>query len=397
MGALNSGGPAVLSSVPIAPNNAKMQIYLVGGAVRDTLLGYPVYDRDWVVVGATPEQMLQQGFRPVGKDFPVFIHPDSGEEYALARTERKSGKGYTGFQYHASPEVTLEEDLIRRDLTINAMAMDDEGNIIDPYDGQHDLQQKLLRHVSPAFSEDPLRVIRVARFQARYAHLGFTVAPETLLLMQHLAAGDELEHLTAERVWQEFQRALGEKTPQQFLLTLKQANALQVLFPELLAAADDQSTLTSISKPADARVRFAVLLRSAFAATEPELRAEKIKTFCDTHRSPNAYRDLAVQFSCQADQLCGFTQLNASQRLELVKNLDLLRRSEHLDLLLEGCSLITNNSITAKTELPRLLQQLQQVNPAQLMAQGFKGKALGEAINQAQLEICQQQINGVQQ
>ncbi|WP_417223876.1 hypothetical protein [Amphritea sp.] len=371
-----------------------MQIYLVGGAVRDGLLNYPVYDKDWVVVGATPEQMQQQGFRPVGKDFPVFIHPESGEEYALARTERKSGKGYTGFLYHASPEVTLEEDLVRRDLTINAMAMDDHGNIIDPYQGQLDLQRKQLRHVSPAFAEDPLRVLRVARFQARYAPLGFTVAPETLQLMQQLAASDELEHLTAERVWQEFQRALGETAPQQFLLTLKQANALSKLFPELLPAVNNPQTLSAISQPADARVRFAILLRSAFANTSKAESIQLIKTFCDVHRAPNAYRDLALQFSAQADQLCHFTELDAQQRLELVKDLDLLRRSEHLDLLIQGCALICADDLSVTTLLPELLQSLQQVEPKQLMQQGFKGKALGKAIQQAQLQLCQQQIDG---
>ncbi|RTE66793.1 hypothetical protein EH243_04075 [Amphritea opalescens] len=373
-----------------------MQIYLVGGAVRDRLLDYPIYDQDWVVVGATPEEMLQQGFRPVGKDFPVFLHPDSGEEYALARTERKSGKGYTGFQYHASPDVTLEEDLIRRDLTINAMAMDAEGNIIDPYHGQQDLQQKLLRHVSPAFAEDPLRVLRVARFQARYAPLGFHVAPETLALMQQLAASDELEHLTAERVWQEFQRALSEAAPQQFLLTLQQAHALPVLFPELLPAVKDSTTLTAISQPADTKVRFAILIRRAFANIPAAERSEAIKVFCERHRAPNAYRDLALQFSGQAEQLCHFTELDAEQRLALVKDLDLLRRQEHLELLLQGCALIDPSELAAKHLLPQLLLSLQQINPKQLMAQGFKGKALGEAIHEAQLRLCQQQIDGQQ-
>lgn len=371
-----------------------MQTYLVGGAVRDSLLGYPVYDRDWVVVGATPEQMLQQGFRPVGKDFPVFIHPDSGEEYALARTERKSGKGYTGFLYHASPDVTLEEDLIRRDLTINAMAMADDGTIIDPYNGQQDLQLKRLRHVSPAFSEDPLRVLRVARFLARYAPLGFQIAPETLSLMQQLSHSDELQHLSTERVWQEFQRALSESAPQQFLCTLMQTDALAVLFPELLPAAQDSNTLSQVSQASDPRVRFAILLRRSFAATPAEQRSQKVKLFCDQRRAPNAFRDLALQFCNHADQLCHFNQLNAIQRLELVKNLDLLRRSEHLSLLLQGCAVICNNDNSVKQQLPLLLQALQQIDPTQLMAQGFQGKALGNAISQAQLAICQQQIDG---
>ena len=194
-----------------------MHIYKVGGAVRDRLLGRPVTEIDWVVVGATAEAMLEQGYRPVGADFPVFLHPQSGEEYALARTERKSGRGYGGFTFHASPEVTLEEDLIRRDLTINAIAEDQQGNLIDPYGGQRDLQARQLRHVSPAFAEDPLRVLRVARFAARYAPLGFSVAPETLELMHQLAESGELDALTPERSWKEISRALMEPRPDVFL------------------------------------------------------------------------------------------------------------------------------------------------------------------------------------
>ncbi|BBB25241.1 hypothetical protein [Amphritea japonica] len=373
-----------------------MQTFLVGGAVRDTLLGYPIYDRDWVVVGASPDKMLELGFRPVGKDFPVFIHPDSGEEYALARTERKSGKGYTGFQYHASPDVTLEQDLIRRDLTINAMAMDDQGKITDPYQGQADLNAKVLRHVSPAFSEDPLRVLRVARFLARYASMGFSIAPETMTLMQTLAAGDELEHLTAERVWQEFQRALGETSPEAFLIALQESNALEALFPELTTAANHLPTLTAIRQASDAKVRFAILLRTAFikGASHTELSIQKIKTFCDIHRTPNAYRDLALQLCTQSDRLCRFSQLDATERLTLISELGLLRRSEHLPLLLQGCEQICDEELTAKKQLPELLELLQQINPQQLMKQGFKGKALGDAITQAQWNICQQQIEG---
>jgi len=186
-----------------------MQVYLVGGAVRDELLYLPVKDRDWVVVGATPQQMEQEGFRPVGKDFPVFLHPKTHEEYALARTERKKGKGYKGFTVIASPEVTLEEDLLRRDLTINAMAKDTAGKIYDPYKGRQDIENKLLRAVSEAFSEDPLRVLRTARFAARFAHLGFSIEAKTLAKMQQLAASDELEYLTPERVWIEVEKALG--------------------------------------------------------------------------------------------------------------------------------------------------------------------------------------------
>ena len=209
------------------------QIYLVGGAVRDQLLNLPVQDRDWVIVGATPQALLSLGYQQVGKDFPVFLHPQSKEEYALARTERKSGQGYTGFICDFSTDITLEQDLIRRDLTINAMAQDLQGNLYDPYHGADDLKQHILRHVSPAFVEDPLRVLRVARFAARYHHLGFTIAPETPQLMQTLTEQGELQHLTAERVWAETEKALNEKNPEIYFETLRQIGALAVLFPEL--------------------------------------------------------------------------------------------------------------------------------------------------------------------
>ena len=198
-----------------------MQVYLVGGAVRDSLLKRPVTEKDYVVVGATPEEMLRQGFTQVGKDFPVFLHPKTQEEYALARTERKSGKGYTGFECNASSDVTLEEDLLRRDLTVNAIAQDNLGNLIDPYGGKRDLDNRLLRHVSGAFSEDPLRVFRVARFATRYDYLGFTIASETMVLMQSMAKSGELSTLSAERVWQETKRSLLEKTPYVFFRRAK--------------------------------------------------------------------------------------------------------------------------------------------------------------------------------
>ncbi|WP_040975650.1 multifunctional CCA addition/repair protein [Necropsobacter massiliensis] len=210
-----------------------MQIYLVGGAVRDQLLNLPVKDRDWLVVGATPAQLLQQGYQQVGKDFPVFLHPHSKEEYALARTEKKAGRGYTGFICDFSPHISLEQDLMRRDLTINAIAQDQQGNLHDPYHGVRDLRRRILRHVSPAFAEDPLRVLRVARFAARYHHLGFTIAPETCRLMRQIAQQGELAQLTAERVWQETEKALNEKNPEVYFETLRQTGALQVLFAEL--------------------------------------------------------------------------------------------------------------------------------------------------------------------
>jgi len=210
-----------------------MQTYLVGGAVRDSLLNIAIKDKDWVVVGSTPAELINLGYSQVGADFPVFLHPKTKEEYALARTERKSGSGYQGFNCDFNPDITLEEDLLRRDLTVNAMAQNDDGSIVDPYNGQRDIKEKKLRHVSDAFSEDPLRVLRVARFAARFAHLGFTIADETIELMRDIANSGELALLTPERVWQETERALGESQPWVYFQALRDCNALAIIFPEL--------------------------------------------------------------------------------------------------------------------------------------------------------------------
>ncbi|MEH6579610.1 MAG: hypothetical protein V7731_21340 [Amphritea sp.] len=387
-----------------------MKTYLVGGAVRDQLLDYPVYDRDWVVVGATPEQMLKKGYRPVGKDFPVFIHPCSGEEYALARTERKSGKGYTGFHYHASPDVTLEQDLIRRDLTINAMAQDHNGNIIDPYNGQQDLKKRILRHVSPAFAEDPLRVLRVARFSARYAAYDFSIAPETLQLMRQLSNTDELEHLTAERVWQEFQRALGEPAPEQFLQTLQSCQALEKLFPELVNIVSDTSALELIKAEVSPAIRFAVLFYKTTEKLDIKESKQLICSFCKRQRVPNAFRDLTLQLRSSAHELNNFQQLSGEQRHSLISALDLLRRPEKLPDLLSASAILfsqpqrpaaqsstaqlsTVQSATEQT-LPQLLEHLLKIQPQELMQKGLKGKALGEEIKRRQVELCQRQAEG---
>lgn len=215
------------------PKENGLQRYLVGGAVRDKLLNIDSYDKDWVVVGSTPQEMESLGFTAVGKDFPVFLHPKTKEEHALARTERKSGSGYTGFECYFAPDVSLEEDLMRRDLTINAIAQDDAGNLHDPYHGQQDLSDRILRHVSDAFVEDPLRVLRVARFAAKLHHLGFSVAPETMLMMSEIVESGELAHLTAERVWQEWHKSLSTPHPEVFLSVLRECGALAVVLPEI--------------------------------------------------------------------------------------------------------------------------------------------------------------------
>jgi tRNA nucleotidyltransferase (CCA-adding enzyme) len=387
-----------------------MEIYLVGGAVRDQLLNYPVYDKDWVVVGSTPEAMLELGYKPVGSDFPVFIHPISNEEYALARTERKSGKGYTGFQYHASPDVTLEEDLSRRDLTINAMAQSSDGRIIDPYGGRADLQAKILRHVSPAFSEDPLRVLRIARFAARYAHLEFTIAPETLQLMQNISATDELEHLTRERVWQELDRALGEKTPLVFFNTLDQSNALTTLFPVfkvLIYSAETSATsLQNLFTDDTANeIRFAALcvlcfiqecfINENFSAEyfiQEAAPKEALLNFCQHLRTPNQYRDLALHTLTALPVLYHWSTVSAEQRLSLIQTLDLIRRPERLAGILQTCTLLISALYQDRLNtqaLESLLIKLKDINPAQLIQQGFKGAALGAEIKRRQLEMCQ--------
>ncbi|GGO86410.1 multifunctional CCA protein [Marinobacterium nitratireducens] len=374
-----------------------MRVYLVGGAVRDKLLGYPVYDHDWVVVGATVQQMLEQGFQPVGADFPVFIHPDSGEEYALARTERKSGRGYTGFLYHASPDVTLEQDLKRRDLTINAMAEAEDGSLVDPYGGARDLEARVLRHVSPAFSEDPLRVLRVARFAARYAHLGFGIADETKALMRELASGDELEYLTAERVWQEFERALGERSPGVFLEVLHQCGALAILLPELedLPAHPQWQRLAKLlTRLEDPRERFALLLAAARAEPDQEDgSAARIEALCQRLRAPRAFRDQALLIARHHRALFALKQLDGEARLSLAQGLDLTRRPQRIhslaacfDRLAEWLGVPSH----AREWLMALYEALGSIEPKALMQEGFSGKALGDELRRRQREACAQ-------
>ena len=250
----------------------QLQIYRVGGSVRDELLGLPAGDRDWVVVGATPEQMLAQGFQAVGKDFPVFLHPQSHEEYALARTERKTAPGYKGFAVHFSPDVTLEDDLLRRDLTINAIARAADGSLVDPFDGQADIQARIFRHVSPAFREDPVRILRLARFAARFPD--FTIAPETLALMREMTAAGEVHALVAERVWQELSRGLMSQQPSRMLQVLDQAHALRILLPHLPAPETQPDWLKALDASAAAHdplpVRFAILMAGMTIPADPQ-------------------------------------------------------------------------------------------------------------------------------
>ena len=294
-----------------------MKSYVVGGAVRDELLGLPVQDRDYVVVGATPEDMIAAGFRPVGRDFPVFLHPQTHEEYALARTERKSGRGYKGFTIYAAPDVTLEQDLERRDLTINAIAKDESGRLIDPFGGARDLKEGVLRHVSDAFHDDPVRILRVARFAARF---GFRIDEATMALMKSMVDTGEADHLVPERVWQEFSRGLGEDRPELMFDALERCDFRPKLLPELKAIPK------SFSGPLP--VRFAVL---CWPVPEAD-----IKALCDRLKVPNDERDLAL-LACRCQRLLDAFQ--PGEILNLFKRADAFRRPERFALLLQVATL----------------------------------------------------------
>jgi tRNA nucleotidyltransferase (CCA-adding enzyme) len=313
-----------------------VKIYAVGGSVRDELLGLPVSDRDHVVVGGTPEEMVRLGYKPVGKDFPVFLHPETHEEYALARTERKVARGYKGFKIHAAPDVTLEQDLERRDLTINAMARDEGGALVDPFGGAADLERRLLRHVSAAFVEDPVRILRVARFAARF---GFGVAPETMALMRAMVAEGETEALVPERVWQEFSRGLMEGDPAPLFAVLAEAGLLAQLLPELGLAfedglpANDAARILVRSLECAAAERLALAPRFALLALYAHP-PEAVSALAERLRAPGDCRDLAVLAQRHAGALLRASSLDAGARLELLERCDALRRPERFDALL---------------------------------------------------------------
>ena len=342
-----------------------MRVYLVGGAVRDRLLGLPVRERDWVVVGATPEELVRLGYEPVGREFPVFLHPTTHEEYALARQERKVGPGYRGFTTQFAPTVTLEEDLRRRDLTINAMAEDENATLIDPYGGRADLDARRLRHVSEAFVEDPVRILRVARFAARFAPLGFRVADDTLLLMRRLADSGELRTLVPERVWQETERALAESRPEVFFATLRACGALAVIYPEIDALFGvpqpprwhpevDTGVHVMLalqyaaSHGASGMVRFAVLTHDLGKAQTPksawpshhgheEFGVPLIEDLCDRLKVPNTHRELAILTARYHTLVHRALELRPETVLTLLENCDALRRPERFAELLLAC------------------------------------------------------------
>jgi len=378
-----------------------MQVYLVGGAVRDQLLGYPYHEKDYVVVGATPEQLLTQGYQPVGKDFPVFLHPETKDEYALARTERKSGHGYHGFEFYTDISVTLEQDLIRRDLTINAMAMDSEGNVYDPYNGQKDLQNKILRHVSNAFSEDPLRVLRIARFAARYKALGFTVADETLTLMRKLAESGELQALTPERVWKETSRALMERHADTYFEVLRACGALKVLFPELDALYGIPQrpeyhpeidcgihTMMSLQQACRANysldVRFAVLVHDLGKALTPQeewprhiMHEERglrpVTEVCDRLKVPTYTKQLSLAV-CKEHLKCHQAlTLKPGTLWRLLQRLDVLRRPERVEAFVQACECDSRGRLGLED---RDYPQAQYVLDAMQVVRGIKAQDL---------------------
>lgn len=392
-----------------------MKIYLVGGAVRDQLLNLPVKDRDWVVVGATPETLLQQGYQQVGKDFPVFLHPDTHEEYALARTERKSGSGYTGFTCYAAPDVTLEDDLQRRDLTINAIAYSAKDEYIDPYHGIDDIHAKLLRHVSDAFSEDPLRVLRVARFAARFAPLGFTIAPETMSLMQEMTNSGELNALTAERVWKETEKALHSQAPQVYFEILHQCGALKILFPEINAlfgvpapkkwhpeidtGIHTMMVLAMASRLTDdIAVRFSALCHDLGKGVTPvenwphhhghgPAGVPLVEALCQRYRIPNQIRDLAKLAAKYHDHLHRIERMRPSKIIRLFDAIDAWRKPERIDQLAtiseadaRGRQGAENLPYPQGIFFRQAFKIANQVDVKSIVSRGLKGSAIREAL-----------------
>ena len=402
-----------------------MEIYLVGGAVRDELLGFPVQERDWVVVGATPKQLLNRGFKQVGKGFPVFLHPQSHEEYALARTERKTAPGYHGFSIQASPQVSLEEDLSRRDLTINALARDAQGRLIDPYNGRRDLEERWLRHVSPAFAEDPVRILRVARFSARYARLGFRIAPETLELMQQMVNDGEVDALVPERVWAETVRALAENDPANFIRALRMCGALARIFPEIDRLFGVPQTPCyhpevdtgihllmcleqAVRMQADTVVRFAVLVHDVGKGVTPpqewpshigheERGVDLVRALCQRLRVPKDYADLGILVTRYHTHCHRAMEMRPGKLLRLLENLDALRRPQRFQHFLSACEIDARGRQGLEDRTYPQVQRLQVMRNAvkaveiqPLLAQGLKGPALAEAVRQARLRAIAQ-------
>lgn len=393
-----------------------MKVYLVGGAVRDRLLGLPEGDRDWVVVGATAGEMRERGFRPVGKDFPVFLHAQSGEEYALARTERKTGPGYHGFEFHAAPDVTLEEDLERRDLTINAMAMDG-ATVVDPFGGREDLAARRLRHVSPAFREDPVRILRVARFAARFVPLGFSVAPETFALMREMVDSGEVDHLVPERVWAELSRACAEPAPEAFVEVLRECGALARVLPEVDALFGVPQTpqwhpeidtgahlLLALAAAARAKEEpetvFAVLVHDLGKGITPrevlprhighEARGVPlVRAVCERLGAPNAWRDLAVAVTREHLNVHRAFELKPATVIRLLTAVDAWRRPDRFTRFLAACRADARgregNENAAYGQADYLETVRAEAAPVRVATEGLSGPEIGAAIEKARI------------
>ncbi len=392
-----------------------MQVFRVGGAIRDEILGLPVKDTDWVVTGTTPEAMIASGYLPIGKDFPVFLHPESKEEYALARTERKTGRGYAGFTFNTDPSITIEQDLSRRDLTINAIAEDEQGNIIDPYNGRQDLKNRLLRHVSEAFVEDPVRVLRVSRLAARFTHLGFRIADETKRLIQDMGASGELDTLVPERVWSEMSSALNEKDPQVFFTSLRECQVLDRLFPEIDNLFGVPQTakyhpeidtgihlMMALKKSAeldqDNDVRFAVLMHDLGKANTPaeilpghhgheQRGVELTRQFCEKWRVPKATTELALMTCEFHTHIHRAYELNPKTLLKLFMRNDTFRRPERFEKMTQACladargrTHFENDPYPQAAYMNRLVAQLNQLNIQKVVDSNKHGKELGDAI-----------------
>ena len=404
-----------------------MKIYLVGGAVRDKLLNLPVKDRDWVVTETTPEQLLKQGYKPVGKDFPVFLHPKTGEEYALARTERKTAQGYHGFTFHTAEDVTLEEDLQRRDLTINALAMDDNGKIIDYCNGKHDLDNRLLKHVSPAFREDPVRILRIARFLARFRHLGFRIADETSLLMTEMVKAGEVNTLVAERVWQETKKALGEKHPEAFFEALRACGALKVLFPEIDKLFGvpqvkkhhpevDTGIHTmmvlrqSVKLSSKAETRFATLLHDLGKGTTEkdilphhyghEERSEKLAiALCQRYKVPKNFTKLAQHVARYHTHVHKAFEIKPKTMLKVLNKIGAFRNPEHLQQFLLACKADSRGRLGyEQREYPQVEYYLgvfkacESINVQDIIAEGYEGKVISERLHQERIRKIREYI-----
>jgi tRNA nucleotidyltransferase (CCA-adding enzyme) len=395
-----------------------MKIYKVGGAVRDKYLSISSKDTDWVIVGATVDELLSQGYTPVGRDFPVFLHPDTREEYALARTERKIGKGYTGFTVYAAPDVSLEDDLSRRDLTINAMAEDSEGKLIDPFNGLADLRAGILRHVSPAFVEDPVRILRVARFAARF---GFAVADETLVLMKQMVDNGEVDSLVAERVWQEMVRALAEPQVQLFFEVLRSCGALARIFPEIdrlfgvpQSAKSHPEIDTGVhimlclqqarQMTNDTQIIFAVLTHDLGKGTTPvemlpkhtgheERSVELVKNLCQRYKVPSQYRDLALMVAGYHGYCHSFAELSATTVVETLQKLDAFRRPQRFEQFLLAAEADSRGRLGYEnTAYPQAMQfrnafkTTSKIEVAAVLADGFQGAAIGKELQRRRIQ-----------